>query len=98
MSEEAKQAVIDWLEFKPKLKKGDIDELFNIGNNMPVYAGDTLSHDTAHSLCRHKLALTYEGKYCLTELGKSVFKGFKLEAAKEIASHSAVKSPYKFIE
>jgi len=54
------------------LSAGEREELKNIAQNMPVFAGDTLSHDTVNSLVSKKLALRYEGEFCLTEYGKII--------------------------
>ncbi len=70
-----------------ELSKCLIDELFNIGKNMPVFAGDLQSHQGAEELIELGLVMRYEGKYVLTEKGK---EEFKIESAKQIARRSVV--------
>lgn len=71
-----------------KTDKFDFEELMNIGDNMPVFAGNLLSHETAHSLVKKGLAMTYEGEYVLTEEGKKLYRN--ILAARKIAAQSAL--------
>lgn len=73
-----------------ELSKSQISELFNIGNNMPVFAGNVLSKEVSHELIELGLAMKYEGKYVLTERGKEELLRIKIEGAKMISSNSAV--------
>lgn len=72
------------------LSKCAIEELFNIGNNQPVFAGDTLSHQSAKELSDAKLTMRWEGDHVLTENGKIVLQYLKLDGASQLASKSAV--------
>jgi hypothetical protein len=75
---------------KNNLPKHLMDELFNIGKNMPVFAGNLNSHQGAQELIDLGLAMRYEGDYVLTELGKEKIKEIKLQGAKMLADKSVV--------
>ena len=72
------------------LSKSQIAELFNIGNNMPVFAGKLQSHQSAQELIDLGLAMRYEGEYVLTEKGKDELKRIKIEGAKILTGQSSV--------
>lgn len=72
-----------------ELSKSLVAELFNIGNNMPVPAGNLQSHQDAKELMDLGLAMRYEGQYVLTEKGKDELKRRKIESATRIANSSA---------
>lgn len=61
-------------ELIPDISKTELWELFNISQNMPVFAGNTISHQSARSLIDKRLAMKYEGEYVLTEAGKVIVK------------------------
>lgn len=53
-------------------ERGIMEELCNIANNMPVFAGNTISHQTAQACVDRKWAMRYDGEFVLTELGKNI--------------------------
>ncbi len=73
-----------------QLSKPQELELYNIGNNMPLDAGDLTAHEYGQDLIDMGLALRYEGKYCLTEAGKAELKERKIDAAKRLANRSVL--------
>jgi len=73
-----------------ELQKSLVAELFNIGKNMPVFAGNLQSHQDANKLIELGLAMRYEGEYVLTEKGKEELKRIKLEGAKMLTDKSSV--------
>ena len=73
-----------------ELSKSLISELFNIGNNMPVFAGNLQSSQDANKLIDLGLVIRYEGKYVLTEKGKLELLRIKMEGADMIAKQSSV--------
>jgi hypothetical protein len=60
-----------------KLEKLEIEEIKNIADNQPVFSGNVLSKESAHSLCEKKLAMIYEGEYVLTEAGKIWVRNYR---------------------
>lgn len=73
-----------------ELSKSQTSELYHIGKNMPVFAGNIQSKQDAQDLIDFGLAMRYEGEYVLTEKGKEELNRRKLEGAKILAEQSSV--------
>lgn len=64
-----------------------IGEFLNLINNSPVFAGDTLSHDTMKELVENGLAKHSENGYIPTERGKWIYNQFTCKSIEVQEKH-----------
>lgn len=73
-----------------EITQSEFDELKNIKENQPVFAGNLCSSNDAKSLIEKGYVMRYEGEYVLTEKGKELFESCK-QAAKDLANTSILR-------
>lgn len=59
-------------------ERGTMEELCNVANNQPVFAGKTISSKTIRACLDREWVMRYNGEYILTKSGEDIIGVFEM--------------------